>query len=126
MFRRFNRIFNQATATGLRYSDYSQFNTSGLLAGSRDRNEFGETLRAGYELYDGFDFWVQGGLNQRSYLQYINAAGQQRDSSGWSIVGGATRDLGGISKLEAFVGYRSKTTSIWVITMGTVTSRPTY
>jgi hypothetical protein len=107
MYQRFNRLFYQATvnATGLRYSDFSQLNTSALPAGSRDRNEFGETLRAGYELYDGFDFWVQGGLNQRSYLQYTNVAGQQRDSSGWSVVGGSTLDLGGISKLEGFVGY---------------------
>jgi hypothetical protein len=123
MFQRFNRLFYQATgtATGLRYSDSSQLNTSALPGSSRDRNEFGETLRAGYELYEGFDFWVQGGLNQRSYLQYINIAGQQRDSSGWSIVGGSTLDLGGISKLEGFVGYTQQNYFNPGITTGAVT-----
>jgi len=62
-------------------------------------------LRAGYELRDGFDVWLQGGLNQRSYLQQVNIAGQQRDSSGWSAVAGSTLELSGVSKLEAFVGY---------------------
>jgi hypothetical protein len=107
MFQRFSRVFYQVTgtATGLRYSDSSQLNTSALPGGSRDRNEFGETLRTGYELREGFDVWVQGGLNQRRYLQFVNIAGQQRDSDGWSVMGGSTLDLGGISRLEGFVGY---------------------
>jgi hypothetical protein len=107
MSQRFSRLFYQAnaSATGLRYSDYGQLNTSALPAASRDLNQFGESLRAGYELREGFDVWVQGGLNQRRYLQYVNIAGQQRDSDGWSVTGGSTLDLGGISKLEGFVGY---------------------
>jgi hypothetical protein len=111
MFQRFNRLFYQATvgAAGYRYQNYSALNPSTLPGANRDRNEYGETLRAGYELFEGFDFWVQGGLNQRSYLQYTNLAGQQRDSTGWSITGGSTIDLGGISKLEGFVGYTQQT-----------------
>jgi hypothetical protein len=111
MYQRFNRLFYQASVsvTGLRYQDFSQISGSVLPAGSRDRNEFGETLRAGYELFDGFDLWAQGGLNQRSYLQYTNIVNQQRDSSGWAVSGGATVDLGGISKLEGFIGYTQQT-----------------
>jgi hypothetical protein len=107
MFQRFSRLFYQINAgyTALRYSDFSQLNTNALSSGSRDRNEFTESLRAGYELRDGFDVWLQGGLNQRSYLQQVNIAGQQRDSSGWSAVAGSTLELSGVSKLEAFVGY---------------------
>jgi len=107
MFQRFSRLFYQVNAgyTALRYSDFSQLNTNALSSGSRDRNEFTESLRAGYELRDGFDVWLQGGLNQRSYLQQVNIAGQQRDSNGWSAVAGSTLELSGVSKLEAFVGY---------------------
>ena len=107
MFQRFNRVFYQATgtATALRYSDFSQLNTNALPGGSRDINQFTESLRAGYELREGFDVWLQGGLNQRSYLQQINIAGQQRDSNGWSAVAGSTLELSGVSKLEGFVGY---------------------
>ena len=107
MFQRFSRLFYQVNAgyTALRYSDFSQLNTNALPAGSRDRNQFTESLRAGYELREGFDVWLQGGLNQRSYLQQINIAGQQRDSNGWSAVAGSTLELSGVSKLEGFVGY---------------------
>ena len=111
MYQRFNRLFYQASgsATGYRYQDNSQLNPATLPAASRDRTEYGESLRAGYELYEGFDLWLQGGLNQRSYQQYINVANQQRDSTGWSFTGGSTIDLGGISKLEGFVGYTQQT-----------------
>ena len=107
MYQRFNRVFYQATgtATALRYSDFSQLNTNALPGGSRDINLFAESLRAGYELREGFDVWLQGGLNQRSYLQHINIAGQQRDSNGWSARAGSTLELSGVSKLEGFVGY---------------------
>ena len=98
-------IRSMAGYTALRYSDFSQLNTNALPAGSRDRNQFTESLRAGYELREGFDVWLQGGLNQRSYLQQINIAGQQRDSNGWSAVAGSTLELSGVSKLEGFVGY---------------------
>ena len=107
MYQRFNRVFYQAnaSATALRYSDFSQLNTNALPAGSRDINQFGESLRTGYELRDGFDVWVQGALNQRRYLQHINIVGQQRDSDGWTAVAGSTLELSGVSKLEGFVGY---------------------
>ena len=39
----------------------------------------------GDELREGFDVWMQGSLNQRRYLQYVNIAGQQRDSNGWAV-----------------------------------------
>lgn len=111
MFQRFNRLFYQATVgvTGFRYQDFSAPNPSTLPAASRNRNEFGESLRLGYELFDGFDLWAQGGLNQRTYLESVNIANQARNSTGWTVSGGATVDLGGVSKLEGFVGYTQQT-----------------
>jgi len=122
MTQRFSRLFYQAnaSATGLRYSDFSQLNTSALPAGNRDRNLFGESLRTGYELREGFDVWVQGALNQRRYLQFVNIAGQQRDSDGWTVTGGSTLDLGGISKLEGFVGYSQQNYFSTGVTTGAV------
>jgi hypothetical protein len=111
MFQRFNRLFYQASASLTRYSyqDNSTISTQTLPSGSRDRTEYGENLRAGYEIRDGWDIWAQGGLNQRRYLQQFNTASQQRDSNGWTITGGSTLDLGGVSKLEGFVGYSQQT-----------------
>jgi hypothetical protein len=106
LFRsRFNRFFYQVGASGIgyRYQDYTQVNNA-LSAGNRDRNEFSESLRGGYEILEGFDVWAQGAVNQRSYLQYTNAANQQRDSTGWTMTGGSTLDLG-VTKLEGFIGY---------------------
>ena len=122
VYQRFSRLFYQASAsvTGLRYSDYSQLNTDALPAGSRDINLFGESLRTGYELRDGFDVWVQGALNQRRYLQNVNVAGQQRDSDGWTVTGGSTLDLGDASKLEGFVGYSQQNYSSTGVTTGAV------
>ena len=107
MYQRFNRLFYQVSAgvTRFSYQDFSTPSVSTLPAASRDRTEFSETLRTGYELREGWDLWAQGGFNQRRYVQQFNVASQQRDSNGWSVVGGSTLDLGGISKLEAFVGY---------------------
>jgi hypothetical protein len=111
MYQRFNRLFYQASASFTRYSyqDNSTLNAATLPAASRDRTEYGENLRAGYEIRDGWDIWAQGGVNQRRYVDQFNTAGQQRDSNGWTVVGGSTLDLGGVSKLEGFVGYSQQT-----------------
>lgn len=111
LYQRFNRVFYQVSAglTVSSYQDYSTISTATLPAASRDRTEYVENLRAGYEIRDGFDLWVQGGVNQRRYVQPINAFDQQRNSNGWTVTGGSTLDLGGISKLEAFVGYAQQT-----------------
>lgn len=106
LFQRFNRLFYHATAGVAAYRfDTVPVAPGALLAGSRDRVEFTEALRLGYELFDGIDFWGQGSLNQRRYDRQVNEFGQDRDSTGWSIAGGATVDLGGISKIEGFGGY---------------------
>lgn len=63
---------------------------------------------------------MQGALNQRRYLQNVNVAGQQRDSDGWSVTGGSTLDLGGISKLEGFVGYSQQNYFSAGVTTGAV------
>jgi hypothetical protein len=111
MYQRFNRLFYQASASLTRYSyqDFSAVNPSVLPGNSRDRTEYGENLRGGYEIRDGWDLWVQGGVNQRRYVQQFNVASQQRDSNGWTVIGGSTIDLGGVSKLEGFVGYSEQT-----------------
>ena len=73
----------------------------------RDRNLFGETLRAGYELRDGFDCLGAGrALNQRNgTCSTRTSPANSAILTGWSVTGGSTLDLGGISKLEGFVGY---------------------
>ena len=71
--------------------------------------EYDQHVRIGYEIIEGIDIWVTPGLNQRIYDQFINVAGQQRDSNGWYVNVGATVRLTEKTRLEGFVGYTSQT-----------------
>ncbi len=111
LYQRFNRFFYdfRASATRYNYIDNSIVSAGGLPAASRNRFEYDERVRLGYEVMDGIDVWVAPGLNQRIYDQYVNAFGQQRDSTGWNVNLGATIKLTTKSILEGFIGYSTQT-----------------
>ena len=71
----------------------------------RDRTEIREALRLNYEFSPGYTVWMRSGFNQRVYANIPDSSGFNRDSSGWDVVGGVAIDLGGITSVEAFVGY---------------------
>ena len=106
-YQKFNRFSARADA---RLDNYNYFNnglgpTQGVITNSdRNRNEWREALRVGYEFSPGFEVWARGGLNQRVYYQLDNF-GNNRSSNGFDVVGGVTVDFGGITSVEAFVGY---------------------
>ena len=105
-FQKFNRI---SARLDTRFDNYVYFNNGlGLAEGvipnsDRNRNEFREALRLGYEFLPGFEFWVRGGFNQRIYRQ--DSFGVDRSSNGFDAVGGILIDLGGITAIEVFGGY---------------------
>jgi hypothetical protein len=107
-YQRFNRLNVRLDG---RIDNYTYFNNGlGLAQGvipnsDRNRNEFRESARFGYEFSPGYQVWVRGSLNQRSYMTVPDSQGFNRNSSGWDVVGGVTVDLGGITSFEAFVGY---------------------
>ncbi len=111
LYQRFNRFFYDAkvSATRYRYIDNSIVPVGGLPGASRDRIEYEQRIRIGYEIIDGIDVWVTPGLNQRIYDQFVNVAGQQRDSNGWFVNVGATVKLTEKTSLEGFVGYTNQT-----------------
>ena len=111
LYQKFNRFFYQLTGSAIRYwfYDYSTITETGLPGTSRDRTDYAETLRLGYEVYDGTSVWIAPGLQQSVYQQFVNAAGQQRDSQGWVFPVGMTTRLGPKSQLEGFVGYQTQT-----------------
>lgn len=111
LYQRFNRFFYRATVAGTRYwyYDNSVIAAGGLPAASRDRVEYEERIRLGYEVSEDVSLWVQPSLQQRIYDIYINAAGQARDSTGWGVNVGATVSIGKKSKLEGFIGYQTLT-----------------
>ena len=110
-YQKFNRVFLRLEARweNFSYTNNKSLNIFGVVNNeNRNRNEFTESLRVGYEFVEGTELWVQGGLNQRLYDTRIDNTGFERSSSGWDVVIGATVDLGGITQLEGFAGFRSQ------------------
>ena len=92
--------------------DYFSYNDNGagLAQGvlpntDRNRTEFRENLRVGYEFLPGYQIWTSGGLNQRNYDKGVDSLGFAHNSSGWDIVGGFAVELTSITSFEAFGGY---------------------
>jgi hypothetical protein len=109
-YQKFNRLSIKLDG---RMDDYAYTNNRGAVPGvitnrDRDRREYTESLRIAYEFIDKYEVWVQGGLNQRNYDRRVDSAGFRRSSDGWEVTGGATIDFGGITQVEAFVGYRDQ------------------
>ena len=111
LYQRFNRFFYQLTAaaTSYWYYDYSTIPGTGLPASSRNRTEYEERVRFGYEVSEGVSVWVQPGLNQRVYANTFNVAGQDRNSNGWFFNLGSTVILSPKSALEGFIGREALT-----------------
>ena len=107
LYQRFNRFFYElrAAATRYQYLDNSIISLGGLPSASRNRMEYEERVRLGYEIMEDVDVWVSPGLNQRIYDQFINAYGQQRDSTGWFVNFGGTVKFTAKTSLEGYVGY---------------------
>lgn len=110
-YQRFNRLFYQlgASATKYWYYDYSTITSTGLPGYSRNRTEYEEKLRVGYEILEGVSVFVGSSLNQRVYVDTINVAGQQRDSTGWNFNTGISMTLGPKTSLEGSIGTTSQT-----------------
>jgi hypothetical protein len=110
-FQTFNRLNVRLDG---RFDNYNFFNNGlgpaqGVIPNSdRNRNEFREALRFGYQFSPGYEVWVRGSLNQRRYFQ-LDTFGLDRSSNGFDIVGGMIVDLGGVTAVEIFAGYLQQT-----------------
>lgn len=111
-FQRFNRLTGRLDARldNYTYQDQGLGPSGGSIFNSdRNRTEFREAARFGYEFSPGFEVWTRGGLNQRRYVNGVDSSGFARDSNGYDIVGGLAVDFGGITSVEAFAGYMQQT-----------------
>jgi hypothetical protein len=106
-FQTFNRLSVRLDGRfdNFMYYDNSLGPAFGVIPNSdRNRNEWREALRFGYQFSPGYEVWVRGSLNQRQYFQ-LDTSGLNRSSNGFDIVGGLIVDLGGITAVEIFAGY---------------------
>src|SRR5471030_1524037 len=106
-FQKFNRLSMRADG---RADNYNYTNNQASVNGSlpnfyRDRTEWRESLRAGYDIVADTQAWVRGSLNQRNYVFTPDPSGFYRNSSGFDMVGGLQIDFGGITSVEVFAGY---------------------
>ena len=111
LYQKFNRLFYQLTASATRYwyYDYSTITALGLPAASRNLTEYQEQVRIGYEVVDErLSVFINPAFNQRVYAETVNAAGQQRDSTGFNMGVGASLTLSPKSTLEGQVGWTTQ------------------
>jgi len=106
-YEKFNRLSLRADG---RADNFSYTNNSTSVNGSlpgfyRDRTEWRESLRVGYEVLPDTQVWTRGGLNQRDYVYSADLNGFNRNSSGFDAVVGVQVDFGGITSVEVFGGY---------------------
>jgi hypothetical protein len=73
----------------------------------RDRIEYRESLRVGYEIQPGYEAFVRGTLRQVRYDTTPDDSGFRRNSNGYDAVGGVKIDLGRITNVELYGGYLS-------------------
>ncbi len=107
---RFNRVTSRIGAT---YADYD-YDTVPLTGGGvlnqdfRDREEYTQFLRLGYDVSPDTNVYLQGTLNQRKYDQKPPAVPLNRDSDGYSVVAGADFRLTNLAQGGLYVGYQSQ------------------
>jgi len=108
LYQQFNRVFYQLSAKAARfwYQDNSVIFSTGLPGSSRDRFEYGESFKLGYQLFEDLSVFVSPTFNQIRYIEAINSAGQARNSDGMNFSLGATWRVNAISMLEGTVGYQ--------------------
>jgi len=114
LYQKFNRFYYKVSlnATRTYYYDGTPVTSSATLPGtSRDLTVYDESVQFGYELTDDLSIYISPDINQRRYLNTVNAAGQSRDSDGQSLSVGAAWTLSPTSSLNGTVGYTTQTYS---------------
>ncbi len=105
------QTFNRLQVTAKANFDRDTYNNSVLTNGEvisnadLNYNQYGGTLRVGYELDPGLKPFVEGGGNQRVYDQEPDSSGYQRNSTGSSIKVGSTVNIIGTLVGEMAAGY---------------------
>lgn len=110
IYQRFNRLFYDASASATRYwfTDNSTITSTGLPASSRNRYEFEERVRIGYEITDDVSLYVQPTISQIRYINPTNSADQERDSNNIGMGFGATWVVDPTTSFDGNIGYTSR------------------
>jgi hypothetical protein len=88
----------------LEYEDATASNGSIIKNGVRDRNEYTNTLRMGYQINDTFEAFVRGALDNRVYDNKTS----NRSNRGQTYTAGTTFDVSGKTKGEVYGGMAQR------------------
>lgn len=110
VYQKFNRFFYEVAgaATAFKHYDRSTILPGGSSATERDRMEYDERFRFGYEFSEDLSVFIQPTLNQRRYSNILVPA---RDSDGFGMGGGAIYTFSPTSSIEGTAGYSGQTTA---------------
>ncbi|MBA4208063.1 MAG: hypothetical protein C0454_00860 [Parvibaculum sp.] len=111
----FNHRFNRVTSRlGATYADYDYDDTPAVGGGPaldqdfRDREQFTQFLRLGYDVSPDTNVYIEGTLNQRKYDQQPPVVALNRDSDGYAVVVGSEFRLTNLAQGGVFVGYQKQ------------------
>ena len=109
--QRFNRLDVSIKADAERTVYQNSTLTDGRTASNDDRNynQYGGTLRGGYELSPGITPYVEVGTDTRVHDRNADFAGYQRDSKGLTGKVGSTFELSRLLIGEVALGYTKRT-----------------
>ncbi len=74
----------------------------------RDRTVYGANAQVTFEFSENYKPFVRGGWNKREYDSALDDNGFNRDSDGYTVVGGVELDFGGVTFGEFYAGYLSQ------------------
>ncbi|MCE9649107.1 MAG: outer membrane beta-barrel protein [Parvibaculum sp.] len=110
----FDQRFNRLTARvsgGYENYDYKDVAATGggiIDQDDRDRVQYEEALRLGYDVSPDTNVYVQGTLNQRDYDLSPPAVLTNRNSDGYAVAVGSDFRLSSLAQGGIFVGYQSQ------------------
>jgi hypothetical protein len=109
MFNKWNRVSLNADGSLFRRDYDDVTTTTGIVNNDdRDRDEFGLTVRGGYEIQEQYEAFAEVILTSINYDAAVDDNGLNRDSEGYEVRAGARIDLTGLLFGDVFIGYLSR------------------
>ncbi|RDV03425.1 hypothetical protein DXH78_01750 [Undibacter mobilis] len=108
--QKFNRLDLSLKGDAERTAYQNSKLTDGTTASNEDRNydQYGVTLRGGYELTPGVTPYVEGTVDTRRHDLATDFSGYQRNSKGWTALVGSTFELSRLLTGETGIGYTER------------------
>jgi hypothetical protein len=107
MVKKFNRFSIEVGGSAIKswFTDYSTITSAGLPAEDRNRWDYEEHFRLGYDLSEDVTVFFGPSIQQSRYALVPDSFGQNRNSNGAGISFGARWAIGPTSAIEGSVGY---------------------